>query len=288
MIDAKTTMGAVTLKVNDLAKVTAFYRDIIGLQVLQETAAAATLGTPSRPLVHLQHLPNGRFAGRTTGLYHLALRVPARQALANWFKHYTMMGAPHWQGSADHGVSHALYLSDPEGNGIEIYWDLPQDAWPRANDGSLTMYTRALDLQALLRAAEETAWQAMPPQTDMGHVHLKVASIPAAQNFYVDTLGFDLILDWSGSALFVSAGGYHHHLGLNIWESFQAPAVTADIYGLAQFEIHFASPSARQAVVNRLAESNHALERHNASVIVHDPFGIAIALQVAHLPGPPA
>lgn len=279
MIDAKTTMGAVTLKVKNLDQVTAFYRDVIGLQVLDQTAASVTLGTPLRSLVHLQHLPDGRFPHRSTGLYHMALRVPSRQALANWFKHYTMMDSPHWQGSADHGVSNALYLSDPEGNGIEIYWDLPRTAWPRTSDGSLTMYTRALDLRELLREAQETHWQAMPPQTDMGHIHLKVASIPTAKNFYVDMLGFELMLDWSGSALFVSAGGYHHHLGLNIWESHQAPPVAANVYGLAQFEILLATEAAWQATLDRLSEANYPLEIQDSEGLIRDPFNIAVALK---------
>jgi catechol 2,3-dioxygenase len=282
MIDPKTTMGAVTLKVKNLDQVAAFYRDVIGLQLLEQTAASATLGTSLRPLVHLQHLPGGQFPRRSTGLYHMALRVPTRQDLANWFKHYTMMESPHWQGSADHGVSNALYLSDPEGNGIEIYWDLPQTAWPRTNDGSLTMYTRALDLRALLGEAEDKRWLAMPSQTGMGHVHLKVASIPTAKDFYVDTLGFELMLDWSGSALFVSAGGYHHHLGLNIWESQQAPPVAAAAYGLAQFEILFATENAWQATVDQLKNANYTVEIQDSEGLIRDPFNIEIALKTSH------
>ena len=279
MIDEKTTMGAVTLKVADLEKVTRFYRDVVGLQVSHHTATTATLGTPLRPLVHLQHLADGRFLSHAPGLYHLALRVPSRQALAGWFSHYRKLDAPNWQGSADHGVSHALYMSDPEGNGIEIYWDRPSTAWPRTEDGALTMYTRALDLQALLREAGQNSWSGLLPETEMGHIHLKVASIPVARDFYVETLGFELMVDWAGSALFVAAGGYHHHLGLNTWQSRQAPPLPDDAYGLAQFEIHFASPDARQATINQLQAANYALQHSDAGQTVRDPFNLTLLLR---------
>lgn len=280
MIDAGTTMGAVTLKVADRQKLARFYQEAIGLQLLRQTGDTATLGTAERPLVYLRQLPHGRSIAPASGLYHMALRVPTRQALANWLKHYSEVGGPNWQGSADHGVSNALYLSDPERNGIEIYWDLPREEWPRTGDGAVEMYTRALDLQALVQEAEQNGWQGTAAETDMGHVHLKVASIPAARSFYVDTLGFELMVEWSGSALFVAAGGYHHHLGLNTWESRQAPSLTADAYGLEQFEILFATQDALQTTVDQLKEQGKRVEAVDNGFLVRDPFNTGIVLRL--------
>jgi catechol 2,3-dioxygenase len=283
MIDEKTTIGAVTLNVEDLDLLTDFYHDVVGLQVLEQTAAATTLGTALRPLVHLHHLPHGRFVPHTTGLYHLALRVPTRQALANWLSHYSKLDAPYWQGSADHGVSSALYLSDPEGNGIEVYWDLPQAEWPRNSDGSLTMYTRALDLQALLHEAKNGSWSGMELETDMVHIHLNTAASPAARRFYVDTIGFESMVELPDSALFIAAGGYHHHIGLNTWHSRQAPPAPADAYGLAQFEILFAGQVAMQTAVDQLKATNHNVEINDNGFSVRDFSHISLALRLFHL-----
>jgi catechol 2,3-dioxygenase len=282
MIDKQTTMGAVTLRVNNLEKATRFYLDVIGLDLLQQTAESATLGTPLRPLVHLRHLPHGRFLPHTTGLYHLALRVPTRQALANWFNHYSLLDGPHWQGSADHGVSNALYLSDSEGNGLEVYWDLPRAEWPRNSDGSLTMYTHALDLQDLLNEAND--WSGMPQECDMGQVHLKTAAIPTARQFYVDVLGFESVVELPDSALFIGAGGYHHHIGLNTWHSRGAPSAPPDAFGLAQFEVLFASQSALQRAIDRLEKASHMVEAINSGYKVQDPSHIAIILKLDRSP----
>lgn len=283
MIDPNLAMGAVTLKVSDLEKVSRFYQDVIGLRLLEQTSTAVTLGTAVRPLVQLRHLGDGCFVSHTAGLYHMALRVPTRQALANWLSHYGMLDAPHWQGSADHGVSNALYLSDPEGNGIEVYWDRPRAEWPQSSDGSLTMYTRALDLQTLLREAEQDGWSGVPPETDMGHIHLKTADIPSARQFYVDTLGFESIIELPGSALFIAAGGYHHHIGLNTWHSRQAPPVPDDAHSLAQYEILFASQAALEATVERLKAAYHTIKISDSGLMVRDSTNIAIALRLFQL-----
>ncbi len=281
MIDANTMIGAVTLKVADLQKMTAFYRDVIGLQVREQTAEMVSLGTATRSLVHLHLLPNGRFISHTTGLYHLALRVPTRQDLANWLHHYAQLDAPFWQGASDHGVSEALYLSDPEGNGIEVYWDRPQAQWPQDKSGSLSMYTRHLDLQALLNLANGGGWSGISPATVMGHIHLKVADIAAARQFYVDTIGFNVVIEMPGSALFVAAGDYHHHIGLNTWHSRQAPMLSTDAFGLAQFEILFAGQNALQNVITRLKQANHPIQNKTSTRLIHDPFNIEIALCLA-------
>lgn len=279
MLDVQTKIGTVTLNVADLSAMTDFYRDVIGLQVLAQSKEMVRLGTSKRSLVELRPLRNGRFIPQTTGLYHFALRVPTRQALANWLQHYAKQNAPFWQGASDHGVSEALYLSDPEGNGIEVYWDRSKTLWPLAQDGTLSMYTRHLDLQALLNRAETNKWSGIAPETDMGHIHLEVADIAVAKRFYVTTLGFNLIIEMPGSALFVAAGDYHHHIGLNTWHSLQAPPAPADAYGLAQFEILFVQQSAIQNTIARLKQANHPFEINTDGLSLDDPFNITIVLR---------
>lgn len=280
MIDPNTCVGAVTLKVADVQKSVEFYHSVIGLMVLGQTAESAALGTADRPLIYLRHLANGSSVPNATGLYHFALRVPTRQDLADWLHHYGMKDAPYWQGSADHGVSEAIYLSDPEGNGIEVYRDRPRSEWPKGRDGSLTMYTEALDLQGLLGEADRSAWPGMAPKTDMGHIHLKAADIATAKQFYVDTLGFDQIIELPNSALFVSAGGYHHHIGLNTWHSRQGPPLADDAYGLAEYEILFAGQDALDATLSQLKEGGVSIGQFGDRHTVEDPFQIKIVMRV--------
>ena len=192
---------------------------MIGLQVLKSSAETVTLGTSTHALVRLRHHPKGRFGHRESGLFHLALRVSSRQALATWARHYLDLDAPGWEGASDHGVSEALYLSDPEGNGIELYRDRARSQWPTTRDGRLALKSRGLNVQKLIRDAGREAFSEIDPATDMGHVHLRVSNIAAAHEFYVEALGFDLQMQAADSALFVAAGGYHHHLGLNSWQS---------------------------------------------------------------------
>ncbi len=278
MIDKQATLGAVNLKVADLNKMTAFYKDVIGLQLLESTAETATLGTPNRPLVRLRHNPNGRFSRRASGLFHIALRVSSRAALAQWLRAFAEAGAPGWQGASDHLVSEALYLNDPEGNGIEVYYDRPRTQWQYGSEGELQMATLPLDLEALVGEAESDEFASIDPETEMGHVHLRVSDIHPAQDFYVDLLGFDLMAGMSGSALFVAAGGYHHHLGMNVWQSKGGENNSADIYGLDQFEICFESAESRQQTIDRLMAHNHHVDQSGEIPLVHDPFQNTIAL----------
>lgn len=279
MIDAGTTVGAVTLNVANLEKMVAFYRDVVGLQLCAQDAHNATVGTASRELVHLRHLPKGRRQPYTCGLYHLALRVPSHAMLANWFHHYTQCDSPNWQGASDHGVSEALYLCDPEGNGIEIYRDCTHTRWQVAADGTITVYAQMLDLSALLLEGDDVPWRGMADETDIGHVHLKVADIAVAKRFYVDILGFQPKTELLHSALFVAAGAYHHHIGLNTWRTRGAPPAPADGFGLAHFELVFPHEMSRSLILDRLRNAGCTLESDADCVLTHDPFGIAIALR---------
>ncbi len=279
-LDPATTMGAVTLKVADLPKLTTFYRDVVGLQVRAASETEVELGTPADTLVILRHLANGRFPQDTTGLYHLALRVPSRADLGHWLRHYAENDAPYWQGASDHGVSHALYLTDPEGNGIEIYHDQPKSQWAIQPNGRVAAFARPLDLQALIAAAPAPAWSKLPDTTDMGHVHLKAGYIGAVRPFYTELLGFDVKTVFQGSALFLAAGDYHHHLGLNTWQSQGAKPTPDDAYGLAEFALVLPDEAARQHILSQLKAANYAIENETAVPLVRDPSGNAIRLTI--------
>ncbi len=278
-IDPSTTIGPVTLNVADLTAQTRFYRQIIGLQVRAETAVHVELGTAERPLIYLRLQENGRFVQGTTGLYHLALRVPNKQDLAHWLRHYIDCNGPHWQGASDHLVSLALYLADPEGNGIEIYWDRSQTAWHVDANGRIEMDTRRLDLEALLTAAPAAQWRHLSAATDMGHVHLKVADLAAARRFYIDLLGFGLKAQYGGSALFLAAGSYHHHIGLNTWHSAGATAPPQNAVGLAACTLVLPSVQAREHIGQRLQAAQYPFENAVDSILLSDPSGIIWAIK---------
>lgn len=230
--DAPFHIGAVTLRVRDLTAVTSFYRDAIGLGVMSREAAAATLGVDGVALVKL--VEGGAAPSSPAGLFHLAILMPSRAALADWVGHAARTGVP-LEGASDHLVSEALYLSDPEGNGIEIYRDRPRIEWPR-RDGAIRMATDRLDLDALLREAKGGIYAGMPAGTRMGHVHLRVGDTAQAEAFYHGELGFDLTVRYPGAS-FLSSGGYHHHIAGNVWNSRGAGPRGAGELGLDRFEL---------------------------------------------------
>lgn len=279
-LHSDTTIGAVTLKVQNLATMRDFYVRTVGLCVHEATTDEVVLGTETAVLLRLRWWANGRFTPpQATGLYHLALRVPSRADLGHWLRHYAQRGAPNWQGGSDHGVSDALYLSDPEGNGIEIYHDHPRSRWAVDTDGQIVALLHRLDLDALIQAAPSTPWQRLPPGTDMGHIHLKVNDLAAAQTFYMDLLGFGLKTAYQNSALFIAAGDYHHHIGLNTWQSLGSSPLPADAYGLAEGTIQLPDAAALAQVQARLetAVYPHTLTQAVAC-LVHDPAGIPLRL----------
>ena len=198
MIEPTTRIGAVCLNVADLERMADYYCLVIGLTLQEQRPGWVSLGTAERTLIRLHHAPGHRPAGVACGLYHLALRTPSYAALADRFRHYTACEAPHWQGASDHGVSHALYLSDPEGNGIEVYCDRARSDWDVAADGRITVYAQPLDLRALLDNGTGKPWDGIDAATDMGHVHLRVADLAAAKRFYADVLGFQVKTELPG------------------------------------------------------------------------------------------
>lgn len=215
-----TTVGRVALRVNNLERVCRFYEMVIGLDVRERRDDRAVLAAGGEPLVALVEDPDAPPRGADeTGLFHAAFLVPSRAALGDALERIE----DRWklEGVADHVVSEALYLSDPEGNGIEVYRDRPPEAWPVADDGTVGIGTEPLDLEGVRSAGRGR--ESSPDATTVGHVHLEVSSLPAAREFYVDALGMGIKQRFDDSALFVAAGDYHHHLGLNVWGSRSTP-----------------------------------------------------------------
>jgi len=228
-------------------------------------------------------LTESRSAARAhgaTGLYHFAMLVPSRLELAQSLKRLVDTNA-RMQGFADHGVSEALYLADPDGNGIEVYRDRPRREWPMAG-GRLQMGTAPLDVDALLAELNgvEAAWNGLATDTIMGHVHLHVSNLAAAEAFYVGVLGFDLVQRYGRAALFVSAGGYHHHVGLNTWAGEGAPPPPPGAIGLRHFHVRVPNRAARDEVVRRLDEARVAVETIEDAVLIRDPSRNAVAISV--------
>ena len=237
MIDPAAHIGAVRLRVQDLPQAREFYARVIGLAELGRDGSTVRMGPPGGPaLVELIGDPDAPpRPARSTGLFHLALLVPSRHDLGVALLRLLDAG---WSltGASDHLVSEALYLRDPEYNGIEIYRDRPRDDWPRL-DGTIQMDTLPLDLQSIADEAGREADGGMPDGTTMGHVHLQVADVLSAESFYERHVGLDVTVRTYPGALFLSAGGYHHHIGVNTWETAGAPAPPPGSAGLDSFDL---------------------------------------------------
>lgn len=251
-IHPETTLGVAHLTVSDLGRSIRFYQDHLGLKLRKLHEGDAILGTSAKELVRLTELAGARLARGVTGLYHFALLLPSRYELARTLQHLVDQGT-RIGGFADHAVSEAIYLSDPDGHGIEIYRDRPRSEW-EYREGVLVLTTEPFDINGVmneLRGASKN-WDGIHPLTVMGHVHLHVADIEASRRFYVDLLGFDLVTRYGPSALFVSAGGYHHHIGLNTWAGVGAPPPPADALRLQYFELHLPDRATFDQVTDRL------------------------------------
>ena len=265
-----TRVGRVALRVGDLGSVTAFYRDVIGLSVLDRTGTTATLGAGGTPLLEVSADPDAAERGSTdVGLFHTAFRVPSRGALGDALERIR----DRWEldGASDHHVSEALYLTDPEGNGVEVYRDRPRETWTVVDDGRVHIVTEPLDLEGI--DAVSTGADRVPAETDVGHVHLEVASIEAFERFYISRFGFDLRATYP-DARFVAADGYHHHVGANTWNHRTEPAGGGR--GLNWFEVVVSDDEARRELRERLPEEDVSESTVEAGFAVTDPDGVGI------------
>jgi catechol 2,3-dioxygenase len=280
-LPATTRLGVVRLQVADLPRSLAWYRRVLGLEPLDRSERVAHLGVPgtTTPLVELHERSGAAPVPRRgrLGLYHYAILLPHRSALGGFLRHLTDIGER--AGMSDHLVSEALYLTDPDGLGIEVYADRPRSAW-RHEDRQLTMATNPLDVEAVLGAAGGERWSGMPSGTVLGHVHLFVADLERAAAFYHAGLGLDKIV-WSyPGALFLSAGGYHHHLGINTWATGAVPA-DPDEARLLEWEVIV--PSIRDATeaIASIAAAGGTVEPSADSGVARDPWGTAVRVRAA-------
>lgn len=269
-------VGAVTLIVRDLDALTRFYRDIIGLDVMSTADGTVRFGTGGTTLLVLLHDPGARlWEPREAGLFHTAFLLPGRGDLGAWLLHADKHGVT-LTGGADHLVSEAVYLDDPEGNGIEIYVDRPAYAWQRAANGSVLMRNERLDHAGLVRAADYP-WSGMPPGACVGHVHLQVGDLDATERFYAELLGFDVMCRYPG-ALFLGAGGYHHQLAGNIWNSRGAAKRSKGTTGLAEVAIVADAEALAYAQV-RSRDAGVSLIEAGDTLVVSDPWGTRLRLK---------
>jgi catechol 2,3-dioxygenase len=275
-IDPSLRIGAVRLAVGDLSRSVDFYERVLGLGLISREQDGASLGVDrEHPALELTAIADPTpLSPHSTGLFHVAWLHPSRAALAATVDR--IVGG-RWpiDGASDHGVSEALYLSDPDGLGIEIYADRPRDQWQRPSDGhGVTMVTLPLDLDDLLAQAPEQTGIEMAPGTSIGHVHLKVSDVPRAVAFYRDALGLEEQAQLP-SAAFLSAGGYHHHIGLNSWQSRAADAPPESAPGLRRVTFELADRAALDAVADRLQEypDGPPLQAVDGSLSLRDPDG---------------
>lgn len=279
-----THIGHAHLQVSDLARSLRFYVDLVGFREVSRSNGTAVLSATGKLPAHLI-LTERRGARpkprRSTGLFHVAIRLPGRYELARVFQHLVVNRWP-FGGFSDHKVSEALYLSDPDGNGLELYRDRPRDQWPML-DNRVEMVTDPLDVDALLAEAGDEPWTGIAAGTDIGHVHLHVADLGEAEAFYCNVLGLQVMQRSYAGALFVSAGGYHHHLGLNIWAGEGAPPPPPDAVGLLAFSLQVPDAQAWQAAVDRAEAAGVNIESRReengmVSVLLRDPSENAVEL----------
>ena len=271
------SIARVDLRVQDVDRALAFYRDLVGLEVsAHDTTTATFIGAEARELLHLDasgvEAPARRDA---TGLFHTAFRYPDRASLGKALGRLVERGME--VGAGDHGVSEALYVDDPDGNGVELYWDRPREVWPAPAPGQrVGMYSAPVDLRSVLEEGR-TPGDAAPPL--IGHVHLQVRDIPETLRFYVDRLGLDLMATMGDSAAFLSSFGYHHHVGANVWNSRGRQAAPRTHAGLDCVVLEVPSEDELEGARARLRAADAAVDREDDELVVSDPNGIELRLK---------
>ncbi|MHA6480719.1 VOC family protein [Paenibacillus sp. strain BS8-2] len=276
-------LGEVKLRVSDLTRSLAWYEQTIGLRLKKahDGRTAELTADGKTTLLVLEEVTNAVITPERSysGLYHYAILLPTRKDLGITLRHLIEKGVA--IGQADHHVSEALYLSDPDRNGIEIYRDRPRSEWNFNTDGTVSMASDPIDWEGLLAEAGDTKWTGMPSGTTMGHVHFHVGDIAKARGFYCDVLGFKVEADWMRmGALFIAAGGYHHHIGLNLWAGAGAPPAPKNGTGIDYFTIVMPDEAELARVVEAASMAGFVAESRNGAFYLSDPFGIGVKLTV--------
>lgn len=270
-------VGRAHLVVRDLETMAGFYEQALGLTRFEQSASGVELGAGDRVLLTLTTRGDAAPAPRNAaGLFHNAFLMPDRAELAHWLAHAAHLGLQ-FDGASDHLVSEAIYLSDPEGNGIEVYRDRSPTEWTYHADGTVEMATNRLDLQALYDSAAKTPWGGMSPEAALGHIHLQVGSVPEADRFYEGVLGLKKMASYPGASFF-AAGDYHHHVAANVWNSRNAPARTTAMAGLQDYTLAFNDKQTLDKVLATLEGLEIKVDRSAEGHRLTDPWGIGITL----------
>ncbi|MEH7250870.1 VOC family protein [Neobacillus niacini] len=270
-------VSEVNLKVKNLDTALTFYQNLIGFQVLEKTDRKAVLTTDGKTALLTLEQPDNVIPkeGRMSGLYHFALLLPSRADLSVFLRHFLQTGYP--LGAADHYVSEALYITDPDGNGIEVYRDRPSKEWTWKN-GLVDMATEELDGNGLL-AESDAEWTGLPAGTIMGHIHLHVGDLQKAEEFYTKGLGFKVVSHYP-QAVFLSTGGYHHHIAINTWQGVGAPTPPENSVGLHWYTLVFPDEGARETAIKQLGQMGASLVKEADHYITSDPAGNQIRLVI--------
>jgi catechol 2,3-dioxygenase len=281
LLPAELTMGTVMLKVGDMKLMTDYYQRALGLDIVAEQDGGLYLGRRQKPLVHLAPAPGLAIPSRgEAGLFHTALLFDDQPSLAATVASAAQYEPRSFTGSADHLVSEAFYFNDPEGNGIELYWDRPREAWSWEGT-NVVMDSLALPPQRYLEQflTEESVAGQREAEAGVGHVHLQVGDVQSAQEFYVGTLGFEKTAGWHGQALFVAAGGYHHHMAMNVWNS-RGAGPRRDTLGLGEVLIEVPSGDDVGALADRLKTAGVQSHHTGAELRFEDPWRNRIRVAV--------
>ncbi len=271
-------IGATALAVRDLDLVAGYYRALLGLAEIERTSDTVRLGVGGVPFLTLEHRPGFKPDDpRSAGLYHNAFPMPTRLDLARWIMHIIKHRIP-VSGASDHEVSEAIYLDDPEGNGVEVYCDRPASSW-RWQDNMVAMVTEQLDVEAILKELDETTppYETAPEGLRVGHIHLHVGDVDKAEEFYSGILGLDVVRR-RGGATFMSSGGYHHHVGANTWRSPSAGLREPGRAGLSWFALEAADDKAYDALVARLKAAGVPVSDGASGLEFADPWGNRVRL----------
>lgn len=260
------------LKVANLERSLTFYQKVLGFRVMEEQPHLAKLAAGGvKPILTIEQVENPEpLDSRKAGLFHIAFLLPKKEDLAKVLRHFMHTGYP-VQGASDHLVSEALYIADPDGNGVEIYVDRDSDGW-NWNDGEVEMSTLPLDVNALMREVADEGWRGMPFGTIIGHIHLQVSDLAAVDTFYTKGFGFQIVSSFGEQALFLSSAGYHHHIGLNTWNSLNGSVPSDNEIGLKSYTITVPE-SERMGIVDQLQDLHVHVNLDGDQYFVIDPSG---------------
>jgi catechol 2,3-dioxygenase len=278
-VPPETTLGALELTVSDLDRSVAYYEDVVGLSMHERNDGHAILGGGETALLDLREIPGSPPADGYSGLYHMAFLVPERRDLARWLAH-AARDRVLMAGASDHFVSEALYLRDPDHHGIEIYWDRPRQNWEGMVGERMT--TLPLDVEDVFRELDDPEtepFNGLPTGTELGHVHLRVANVPETVAFYRDVIGFGLMAQLGDHAGFLSAGGYHHHIGVNSWETAGRRQAPDDRAKLRRVNINLPDSESLDRIAGQVADSGVDVERDGDAVTFSDPSGNPMRLR---------